>query len=67
MTTNDTFTFVYFKNGKIMCMNLERAKREDEYLLSKGWLHVQTIDPNAWIEWYYNVGDKNEFFNELIK
>ncbi len=59
--------FIYYKNGKIKALDLERAKKE---MPAKDWSHVSTLDACKLIEYLYNQCsdiEKIEEIKNLIK
>lgn len=58
-------SFVYYKNGRIKVLRHDEARRENDKLLSKGWVHTKTMDVNLWIENIYNNLDRDSRLNEI--
>lgn len=46
--------FVYGKGGRVKCLTLDEAKRDEAELIAGGWVHTATIQPARWIECLVN-------------
>lgn len=62
---NQTFIFIYAKDGKIKSLTLEEAKKVEKTLQKDGWKHVQTLDACTFLDYLYNECDDNEKIIEL--
>ena len=50
----DKLVFVYIKDDKIRCLDLDQAEATEKSLIVEGWKHIATIDPCTFIEHLYN-------------
>lgn len=60
-----SFVFIYTKDGKIKCLSLDGTRKNQDELLEDGWKHIQTLDACAFIEYLYNNCDDTEKIIEL--
>ena len=60
-----TFAFVYSKDGKIKVLNIEEAKRLQYELLKDGWVHTQTLDPCVYIQYLHNECEDVDLIEEI--
>lgn len=60
-----TFVFVYAKDGKIKALNLEEAKRLQDELVKEGWIHTHTLDACAYIQYLHNDCDEVDLIDEM--
>ena len=60
----NTFVFVYAKDGKIKALNIEQAQRLQDELKKDGWVHTKTLDACTFIQYLHN--DCEDLRNEMI-
>ena len=50
----ETVVFVYIKDDKIRCLDLDQAKATGKSLIVEGWKHISTLDACKFIEHLHN-------------
>ena len=60
-----TFVFVYAKDGKIKALNIEESKRLQDELKKEGWVHTQTLDACVYIQYLHNDGENVDLIDEM--
>ena len=60
-----SFVFVYTKDGKIRCLSLDGTRKTQDKLQKEGWKHVQTLDACTFLDYLYNKCDDTEKIIEL--
>ena len=60
-----SFVFVYAKDGKIKALNIEEAKRLQDELIKDGWVHTQTLDACCYIQYLHNDCDDVDLIDEM--
>lgn len=59
----ETFVFIYAKDGKVRCLDIEQAKEQATTLIADGWQYTTMLNSCAWIEYLCNhtKGEKREY------
>lgn len=60
-----SFVFVFAKDGKIKAINTEVAKRLQDELVKDGWIHTQTLDACVYIQYLHNDCKEADLINEM--
>jgi hypothetical protein len=60
-----TFVFVYAKDGKIKALNIEEAKRLQGELVKDGWVHTKTLDACVYIQYLHNNYEDVDLIDEM--
>lgn len=61
----DAVVFIYAKNGKIKALDIEQTKKLWAELAKDGWIHTQTLDTCAWIQYLHNDCNEVDLMNEI--
>ena len=59
--------FIYAKDGKVRCLNLEQANSRNEKLKADGWKHTATLNLCVWLEFLMNDLSEANIVTELKK
>jgi len=60
-----SFVFVYAKDGKIKALNIEESKRLHNELINDGWVHTQTLDACCYIQYLHNDCEEVDLIDEM--
>ena len=61
----ELISFVYAKDGKIIVLDLERAKQVENELKADGWVHTDTLNPCRFLEFLANNSEEQDILIEL--
>lgn len=56
--------FIYSKEGKIKCLNIETSRTLHSTMIENGWVHVHTLNPCVFIEYLFKSSD-TEIINSV--
>jgi len=57
--------FIYAKDGKIKCLNLEESLKLGRNLVNDGYTHTHTLDSCAFIQYLHNDCEEIYLINEI--
>lgn len=63
----DRFTIIYSKGSKIKAVDLDDAVGNNKKMLSEGWVHTATINPNKILEVLFESKDPRVELDNLTK
>ena len=55
----ETFLFIYSDGTDKKVLDIDQAKSQNLQLISKGYKHTSTIDPQTWINYVANCSQKD--------
>ena len=55
----ETFLFIYSDGTDKKVLDIDQAKTQHLQLISKGYKHTSTIDPQKWINYVANCSQKD--------
>ena len=61
----DAVIFIYAKDGKIKALDIEQTRQYQSELIKEGWIHTQTLDTCAWIQYIHNDCNEVDLMNEI--
>ena len=60
-----TFVFVYARDGKIKALNIEESKRLHDELIKDRWVHTATLDACCYIQHLHNNCEDVDLIDEM--
>jgi len=62
---NEVFVFIYAKGQEIKALNIKESERLNSKLLNEGWVHTNTLEACAYIEYLHNRSEDDDLIEEI--